>query len=567
MSSNPIDILRPEASRVWDRLVSSIRSRRSPGARFFKPVCVIAAIDLADEGSLDPNEIDADEIYQRFRRYVGVLYPERAEMGWRPLWHLSNDGLWNFLWGSRPLTPADFGRIRRPDMKAELFARFDRMVIAPRYVDAWRTSDARRALRDEMLSILASDDDTCRQFARQLSDPSLAMRPEAWPKELEPSGRAQLDLFGQPTGVEQDDAEVDGSIREPFDPESIDVVTRHMSVEALLNRASRNMLDLQPDFQRRWGVWDATRQSRLIESLLLRIPLPVIYAAENQDERWEVVDGIQRLSTIARFVNPDIVGSAPLVLSGLEFLRDYEGRTFEDLGDRLKLRLLETELQVHLIRRDTPSEVKFNVFKRINTGGVQLSAQEIRHAITPGSARLVLEEWAEEPDFLRATDYAIKPTRMDDRELVLRFLAFLIRGPMEYKSADMDKFLIGAMTEVNGLGDAELERAHKAFVRAMRSAYRIFGNDAFRKRFREKDNRKPISKALFETVAVNLAILPDEALDTLIDRAADVKAGLMGLIGNRDFEAAVSQGTADIGKVRRRFADVHELFGRLSHAH
>lgn len=547
---------------AWSKLVSSIRSRRSPGARFFKPVCVIAAIDLTDEGLLDPSEMDAEEIIFRFRKYVGVIHPERAELGWRPLWHVSNDGLWTFYKEGEPLRPDDFGRHRRPDMKAELFDRFDLMAIAHRYDVDWRDPSARKALRDAMLDMLASDDDTCRPFARQLTDPTLAQTPDAWPADVG-TGREQLDLFGKPTGIELVD-ETEGLIKEPFDPESIDVVTRHITVSLLLSRAGSERLDLQPDFQRRWGLWDASRQSRLIESLLLRIPLPVLYMAEDKDERWEVVDGIQRLSTIARFVDPQIVMSAPLVLTGLEYLRDYEGKTFHDLADRLKVRLLETELQVHLIRSGTPPDVKFNVFKRINTGGVQLSAQEIRHAITPGIARGLLEDWAEEPAFLRATDYGVKSSRMEDRELVLRFLAFHLRGPDSYRLADMDKFLIEAMGGINELNDGILLDAHQDFVRAMSAAHAIFGNDAFRKRLSEREKRKPINKALFEAVSVKLAALDERKLQRLVSRKSDVRAALIKLTHNREFEASISQGTADVGKVQRRFRAVEQVFAEIA---
>lgn len=148
VNSIPADSSDAPPVRIWDRLVSSIRSYRSPGARFFKPVCLIAAIDLADEGLLDPMNVDADGIIQRFRRYVGVVYPERADQGWRPLWHLSNDGLWNFILNGRTLKPADFGGQRVPDMRAKLFDRFDRMVIAPRHIEGWnRPAGATRATR------------------------------------------------------------------------------------------------------------------------------------------------------------------------------------------------------------------------------------------------------------------------------------------------------------------------------------------------------------------------------------------------------------------------------------
>jgi hypothetical protein len=166
---------------------------------------------------------------------------------------------------------------------------------------------------------------------------------------------------GDDTGVEVDDTSSGDSerIKEPFDPEDIDVVTKSMTVDLLLSRVNSKMIDLQPDFQRRWCIWDQRRQSRLIESLLLRIPLPVLYAAEDEDGSWEIVDGIQRLSTIAKFINPKLVGEpAPLVLSEMEYLKDYNGKTFGELSPRLQLRLRETDLVIHLIRKGTPAEVK-----------------------------------------------------------------------------------------------------------------------------------------------------------------------------------------------------------------
>lgn len=375
----------------------------------------------------------------------------------------------------------------------------------------------------------------------------------------------QVDSAGRGTGVEIDNVVSDGAeaIAEPFNPEDIDVVTRSMTVNLLLSRTKSDMIDLQPDFQRRWGVWDARRQSRLIESLMLRIPLPVLYAAEDDDERWEIVDGIQRLSTIARFMEPEAIGSAPLVLAGLEYLKDFEGKRFGDLTPRMRLRLQETELIIHLIRKGTPPEVKFNIFARINTGGMALSPQELRHAITPGRARAVLEQWAGSQAFKLATDGSVQPIRMDDRELVLRFIAFHCLGLEGYKQPDMDGFLIAAMNTVNHLTDHELSAVNERFTRAMNTARAVFGRDAFRKRFSQNASRLPINKALFEAISVNFAQLPAGSMPVLVERAGSVREGLIALCNSRDFESAISQGTGDVRKVQRRFSAIAEMLQRV----
>lgn len=370
----------------------------------------------------------------------------------------------------------------------------------------------------------------------------------------------QVDALGHTTGVEQEEPAQEGErIAEPFDPDNIDVVTRPMTVDLLLSRTENGMINLQPDFQRRWGVWDQRRQSRLIESLLLRIPLPVLYAAEDEDERWEIVDGIQRLSTIARFIKPKVIEERPLILSGLEYLHDYEGKAFDGLSPRLQMRLREAELIIHLIRKGTPPEVKFNIFARINTGGIALSAQELRHAITPGKARELLETWASLPSFLEGTDGSVQPIRMDDRELVLRFLAFYLLGLESYRQPDMDGFLITAMKAINVTSNEGLVSAQFHFESALRAASAIFGRDAFRKRYALDAGRLPINKAVFEALSVNLAKLSHEDLAKLVRSEEAVRIAFIELCHDRSFENAISQRTGDIRKVNRRFSAIREM--------
>lgn len=381
--------------------------------------------------------------------------------------------------------------------------------------------------------------------------------------------KEETDNSGTGTGVEAEapQAPDEEKIAEPFDPENIDVITRSMTVDLLLSRADSQMIDLQPDFQRRWGIWDNRRQSRLIESLLLRIPLPVLYAAEDDDERWEIVDGIQRLSTISKFIRPSIVESEPLVLTDLEYLTNYNGKLFSDLAPRLQMRLRETELVIHLIRKGTPPAVKFNIFARINTGGIALSSQELRHAITPGPARKLLQDWANSSHFKSATDGSVRSIRMDDRELVLRFVAFYSLGLDAYKQPDMDGFLVSAMKAINNFSETRLLDVHAAFSRSMKTAHEIFGRNAFRKRFVIEGARLPINKALFEAVSVNLARLSEPERLKLVQRKEAVDAAIISLCNDRSFESAISQGTGDVRKVQRRFNAVGDAFKQvLNHA-
>ncbi|MFV2116926.1 DUF262 domain-containing protein [Streptomyces sp. Act-28] len=365
---------------------------------------------------------------------------------------------------------------------------------------------------------------------------------------------------GRPTDVEREEAddEVIEDITSPFDPEHIDIDTRTTTVDLLLSRLRNEMIDLAPDFQRKAGIWTDGKQSRLIESLLLRIPIPSFYAAEKKDGSWAIVDGIQRLTSIARFVEPRTVGADPLKLTGLEYLRNFDEASFADLSGKLQIRLRETEVVVHVIRRGTPEPVMFNVFARINTGGEPLTRQEIRHALIPGRARTLLAELAETEEFRRATGYSVVGDRMADREMVLRFLAFRMTSPHAYKPGDFDAFLAEAMHQVNRLDSADEDRLRTEFVTAMLAAEEIFGHHAFRKYRRSQQRKSPINKALFEAVAVNLASLDDDDRDVL--RQTDVLDAFAELMEDPEFERAISVGTGDARKVRKRFDAVKELF-------
>ena len=220
--------------------------------------------------------------------------------------------------------------------------------------------------------------------------------------------------------IEPDDGGFASEITQPFDPAKIRVETKPMSIQLLLDRIRHKEIDLAPGFQRKGGIWTTTAKSRLIESLLIRIPLPAFYMDGSDEGRWLVVDGLQRLSTLESFTL-----DKTLRLNGLEFLEDYNGKTFDKLPRNLQRRILETQVTVFLIQENTPPEVKFTIFRRINTGGLPLSGQEIRHALNQGKASVLLQTLAESPEFKTATSDGIRDERMGDRECVLRLLAFM----------------------------------------------------------------------------------------------------------------------------------------------
>ena len=360
----------------------------------------------------------------------------------------------------------------------------------------------------------------------------------------------------QDSGLEREQ-EDSSAIKRPFDPEKIKIRTVNIVVDQLVSRIGHDEIDLAPDFQRNAGIWDNKRKSRLIESLLLRIPIPVFYVAADENERWSVVDGLQRTSTIHAYV------TGGYGLTQLEYLTKLDEYYYNDLPRAMQRRISETQLVVNVIESGTPKEVMFNIFRRINTGGMMLNGQEIRHALHPGPIRTYLKDLVETEEFLQATDNSIKTDRMADRECALRFLAFHIEPWERYSANDLDRYLGFTMERINAMESIERTRFLMDFKKAMRAAFHIFENDAFRKRYSPDEHRHPISKALFEAWSVGLARRSNEDIDILVENREDVIAKFMSLMNEDwEFDTAVSYSTGDPSRIRKRFQAIDELIER-----
>jgi Protein of unknown function DUF262 len=359
-------------------------------------------------------------------------------------------------------------------------------------------------------------------------------------------------------GVEREDPGSD-EITTPFDPTKIRIRPHNPTISLLLTRIKEGEINLQPDFQRQAGLWTPKQQSQLIESILIRIPLPAFYFDATDEDCWLVVDGLQRLWTLKRFAV-----TRDLKLTGLEFLHDWNEKGFDDLPRKYQRRIEETQITAHLIEPGTPEAVKFNIFKRINTTSLPLSSQEIRHALNPGKARDLLKELAESKEFLDATAGGISDRRMVDRECVLRFLAFATSPYGEYAEGDVDAYLNEKMAELNAMDSHCRKTLGIRFRRAMIAAKGIFEDDAFRKRYTSGAPRKPINKALFETWSVNLDACTQEEITLLMLKQDQVKDQFMQLLNeDRAFETAISLGTGDPAKVRKRFSAIEQLIRRV----
>jgi len=345
---------------------------------------------------------------------------------------------------------------------------------------------------------------------------------------------------------------------EPFDPKQISIITKPQSLDNIIKRLSNGEIDMKTKFQRKSGLWSDEQKSRLIESLLIKLPLPQFYFDGTNDSKWLVVDGLQRLSAIKEFVV-----DGRLRLCGLEFLHQLDGYAYCELARPYQRQIEESTLQISIITDGTPESVKYNIFKRLNTGGIQLEPQEIRHALHQGIPADILGELASLPEFIQATDHAVSPERMLDREFVNRFIAFYYHSTDDYKT-DLDTFLSTTLGELERRTPAELDRLRHDFKEAMVLAYKIFGYKAFRKIYDRFSRRNPINKALFDVWSVELARLSDHDRRIIEKRAKEIFDGFIGLMNvNKKFVEAISSSTDDKTRIKLRFKEINTLINTV----
>lgn len=367
---------------------------------------------------------------------------------------------------------------------------------------------------------------------------------------------AEFDLSVEPESEEPSQLQ-----KKPYDAAKLKVEQRNISVFQALRKIEKNEIILEPDFQRAF-VWDEVRQSRLIESILIRIPLPAFYIDASDATRWVVVDGLQRLTTLYRFCR--VPG---FTLQGLEFLNELEGKNFEGLDQNYKVLIEDdTQLIFNNLLPETPAQAKFTIFSRVNTGGMQLNAQEIRHALFQGKITDKLKRIVSSNRFLVATDRAIDSKRMADRELVLRTLAFAYFGYRGYAAYDdLNGFLIHAMEHFNNeVSSSELDRLEESFLNSLESVKRIFGRYAFRKFTGESTRRGPINKAIFEAMVASL--MGFNEMDLLISRRNSVMTLFArALEQDGEFYKSVTYGTGKTYAVNKRFGVIGDLFYKVGH--
>jgi hypothetical protein len=325
--------------------------------------------------------------------------------------------------------------------------------------------------------------------------------------------------------------------------------TEQRTVQTVVDRIRQERFKLTPDFQRDF-VWNTVKQSKLIESCLMRIPLPVFYVAEDEEGRIVVVDGLQRLSTFLRYLNDEFAlkGVGETGLAGLKF---------KDLPVKLQERVADTQLIFYILDERAPERAKLDIFDRVN-GGTPLTRQQMRNCLYNGAGTKLLKEMSQKEMFLRCTGKSLDTKSMRDREVVNRFFAFYLLGYQTYKG-DMDDFLARSLKVMNHMQKDELAILESTFENTIINNFELFGPHAFRKSLFSDSNlihRSVINIALFDVFSV---VLADITLSDLTDNLIEINDLIRDLFIDEDFYDAITISTNSTKKVNTRFLKVIEL--------
>jgi len=361
------------------------------------------------------------------------------------------------------------------------------------------------------------------------------------PEELE---------FEQPLEEEIERVEVPQSRRtvytEKGDPE----------VESLYGKYKRGKLVLQPDFQRHF-VWDAVKSSRLIESALLDIPLPVIYLSEEKDGKEYVIDGQQRLTAFFSFMDGQFPDGRDFNLSGLKVFTELNRASFKKLNDEQQDKIRYCKIRTITFRKESEGDLKFEIFERLNTGAVSLNDQELRNCIYRGPYNKLLLELSKDNDFMYLLRLKKSDSRMKDVELLLRFAAFYHATYLNYKPP-MRKFLNTEMENFQRISEARAIELKNAFKNSVMIIKSLLDTHAF-KRFYKGDEKNPngyweprkFNASLYDILTYSFA---REDKNKVYQNLDSIREALICLMTHdQEFIDAIELSTSSVEAVTKRF--------------
>lgn len=356
----------------------------------------------------------------------------------------------------------------------------------------------------------------------------------------------------QSQGLETDNEEQFVSRKPGYGPKDIIVNSDSYSLSDLLRMVELGDIEIAPRFQRHF-VWDKTRQSRLIESIFLGLPLPAIYLSEYDDGRMTIVDGLQRISTIRDFEKNE------LRLCNMEYFDFFNGKSFQELNlsDLQRRRFYRTQITCFKIDYRSPSQLKYDLFRRLNTGGKALNDQEIRNCLSRSAVQNALYQMISSSEFKKATCGSIKDTRMAAQESALRFICFynlyMDSVKLEGYDGNMSHTLDLCVEKMNEASKSELDNYVTLFRDSMNTAYDLFGEYSFRKVKSDylSARKSSINKSLLLAIVVLLAA-NDEYRNQ--KRVTNLTAELANMLEqDKYFSDAISWSTSSKSNIRYVF--------------
>jgi len=355
------------------------------------------------------------------------------------------------------------------------------------------------------------------------------------------------------TKASDESAELFDEFTDGFPPAERKVVTQSydLSVQTLADEWDAGSLYL-PEIQREY-VWDNRRASRLVESLLLNIPIPVLYFAETDDAKWEIFDGHQRVLSVVRFLANEFR------LNGLPVLSELNGRRFHQLPDREQRFLKTRMMRAVVISADSHPSMKFEIFERLNTGAVILNAQELRNSIYRGGFNDLLRELVNDENFRACIGTASPRRRMADEEFILRF--FALRARLKEYRPPLKKFLNDYMHANQEPSKASLGNYRRLFSNTIENINTVFGPNAFKPTDNNgKATERAPNRALFD--AQMLAFSWANRSADFSKRTQSVNRKFGALYRDESFMDSISLATGDRSRLLARVQSAVDALNR-----
>jgi len=327
-------------------------------------------------------------------------------------------------------------------------------------------------------------------------------------------------------------------------------------IDSLYGKYKRGRLIVQPDFQRQF-VWDVAKASRLIESTLLEIPLPVIYISEEKDGKEYLIDGQQRLTSFFSFIDGNLPSEKDFKLTGLKVLTELNGKMFKDLSDELQDKIRYYNVRTITFKKESQADLKFEVFERLNTGSVSLNDQELRNCIYRGPYNDLLKSLSKEPDFTYLLGLKQPDKRMKDIELVLRFAAFYHATYLNYKPP-MKKFLNKDAEKYQFISDADAVELRGAFKNACAIIRSLLDQHAFKRVYKGTPNNPngyweptKFNASLYDILMYQFA---REDKNKVYQNLDSVREALINLMtDDPEFIDSIELSTSSVQAVTKRF--------------